>query len=310
MTPPKDDRRGVFVPLWAMEDCDGDARDAMVLAQITWWLQPAQRDGRRRTVCIVDRDGESWLTLTDAELGEDIGMTRDQVGRARRKLAAAGLIVSKSGSVDGRKVTLTTSPRADDQSAEAHNAESGSAQTKVQDRTDVCAGSHDALSTKTEETKSTDRAATGVAVSPEIEALCVHLADRIERHRDGVRPTITAKWRKDMRLLVERGPLHVDGAQGISPDKVRASIDSVFDELAVPDGRTGFCWADQIRSAGNLRDKWAQLREAYRRATGSRVGRGAQAVDRVARKLAGDGADSSRQPLGLLIEHEPKELGA
>ena len=28
MTPPKDDRRGVFVPLWAMEDCDGDARDA------------------------------------------------------------------------------------------------------------------------------------------------------------------------------------------------------------------------------------------------------------------------------------------
>lgn len=103
---PSDDRKGVFVPLWAMEDTEGEARDAMVLAQISWWLQPSQREGRRRVPCIMERDGFEWLYMTDAELGVDIGLSHDQVCRARKALKKRGLIESQSRVVDKVKVTM------------------------------------------------------------------------------------------------------------------------------------------------------------------------------------------------------------
>lgn len=308
MTPPNDDRSGVFVPRWAMRDVGGDARDAMVLAQITWWLQPAQRDGRRRTQCTVERDGVLWLYLTDGELGEDIGMSRDQVGRARRKLAKLALIETRSSQVDGRKVTLT---RSTIESAEVHDRvdeQCDPALSIVQVRTDPCAEVHDRPLIETEETNR-EETSTLVDVDSSIEALCRHLAQCIEQHRGGNRPVITARWRTAMRLLIERGPLHVDDPTPQSPEKVRASIDAVFGTLNVPDARGGFCWADQIRSAAALRDHWVQLAEAYKRTTGGRIGRGAQAVDRVARRLGADAADS-QSSLGLIVEHEPKEITA
>jgi hypothetical protein len=67
-----------------------------------------------------------------------------------------------------------------------------------------------------------------------------------------------------MRLLVDRGWLRDEHAQPCPPAKVRASIDAVFDRLSTP-GRDGFCWAEQIRSPGALRDHWTQLAEAFRR---------------------------------------------
>lgn len=143
-----------------------------------------------------------------------------------------------------------------------------------------------------------------------VEALCVHLADRIAAHRGGDRPNITAAWRKAMRLLLERGPLHVDKPESMTPEHVRISIDAVFDHLATPDAR-GFCWADQIRSAAALRDHFVQLKQSYRRATQGSVGRGAQAIDRVVAQAARDAGPSplhqtGREPLGLLAI-EPKE---
>lgn len=145
-------------------------------------------------------------------------------------------------------------------------------------------------------------------VDARVEALCTHLADRIAQHRGGDRPPITKAWRKAMRLLLERGPLHVDKPEPLTPERVRVSIDAVFDHLATPDGR-GFCWADQIRSAGALRDHFVQLKQAYRRATQGSVGRGAQAVERVVARAAADVAPSLEPgggSLGLLAI-EPKE---
>lgn len=135
-----------------------------------------------------------------------------------------------------------------------------------------------------------------VAVAPFVDELCSLLADRIQSHA-GDRPKITARWRRDMRLLVERGPFHVEPAEPLSVEKVRSSIGFVFDRLA-DRGSDGFCWADQIRSPHALRDHWAQLRLAARRIEQGRVSKGAQTIDRVANRLAG--APSTRTPLGLI----------
>lgn len=101
-----EDRQVVTVPRWAMLECGGDPRDAMVLAQVSWWFQPSQRDGTPRTSHIIERDGETWMYLTDAELADDIGMSRAQVQRARTALVKRGLLASKSAKIDGQKVTL------------------------------------------------------------------------------------------------------------------------------------------------------------------------------------------------------------
>lgn len=96
-----------------------------------------------------------------------------------------------------------------------------------------------------------------------VDDLCAQLADRIETHRDGDRPKVTQAWRRDMDLLLRRGPTDVEPAAPVSPEKLRASIDAVFARLATRDG-SGFCWADQVRSPAALRRHWTQLRQAER----------------------------------------------
>lgn len=78
----------------------------MVFAQITWWLQPSQRDGSPRTAHLTERDGRTWMHTTDAEIATDIGMSVDQVRRARTSLVKRGLIESKSAKIASRKQTL------------------------------------------------------------------------------------------------------------------------------------------------------------------------------------------------------------
>lgn len=92
--------------------------------------------------------------------------------------------------------------------------------------------------------------------------LCVLLQKRVELQR-GRRPQVTARWVKDMGLLLRRGPKHVEGVT-LSPGEVREMIGATFELLADP-GRDGFCWADQIRSPAALRDHWEQLEVALRR---------------------------------------------
>lgn len=92
--------------------------------------------------------------------------------------------------------------------------------------------------------------------------LCAMLADRVAQQR-GRRPKVTARWVKDMGLLLRRGPKHVESEE-LSAVAVAAMIDAVFDRLSSA-GRDGFCWADQIRSPSALRDHWEQLEVALRR---------------------------------------------
>lgn len=102
-----EDRQVVTVPRWMMKECGGDPRDAMVLAQVAWWYQPPL-DGARdhRSNRIVHRFDADWLCLVDADLAEQLGMTRSQVQRARAALVKRGLIESRTAKVDGERRTL------------------------------------------------------------------------------------------------------------------------------------------------------------------------------------------------------------
>lgn len=77
---------------------------------------------------------------------------------------------------------------------------------------------------------------------PDVEALCAHLADRIEAN-GSKRPRITAAWRTSARLLLD--------LDGRTPEQVRTAIDwCQADEF----------WRSNILSMPKLREKYDQLR--------------------------------------------------
>lgn len=127
----------------------------------------------------------------------------------------------------------------------------------------------------------------GVANAVSITNLCNLLATSIDAHRLGTgRPKITKAWERDMRLLIERGPLGVEPVRGVAPDVIARAITFVFEHLADP-GRDGFCWADQVQSPNALRRHWPKLVDAKRKQeAGAGVSKGARTIDRVAERLA------------------------
>lgn len=146
------------------------------------------------------------------------------------------------------------------------------------------------------------------STSPEVEALCVFLADSIETHRvKHDRPVITKRWRDDMGLLVRNGPLGVQGARPVPPEKVAASIRCVFADLADRD-RNGFCWADQIQSPGSLRAKWVQLREARRRTEDRGVSASQAVVNRRRRRREAEATSGPETTLADLMFPSPSPL--
>lgn len=77
---------------------------------------------------------------------------------------------------------------------------------------------------------------------PDVEAICTHLADRIEAN-GSKRPTITAKWRDAARLLLDRDHR--------TPDQVHRAIDWCQDHEF---------WRANVLSMPKLREKYDQLR--------------------------------------------------
>jgi hypothetical protein len=119
----------------------------------------------------------------------------------------------------------------------------------------------------------------------DVTRLCEQLAEKVANQQDGRRPPITDRWRTDMRLLLERGPLHQDTPEPVGAEKVGATIDYVFERLAEPQGRGGFCWAAQVRSPAALRDHWYQMADAARRLRAGQRGPTATAIDRAVARL-------------------------
>lgn len=90
---------------------------------------------------------------------------------------------------------------------------------------------------------------------PDVDSLCDLLALRVGAHREAPPPPISKSWRRDMRLLLDRGPKDQATPTPLSPRKVESTIHFIFDRLADA-GASGFCWADQVRSPGALRKHW------------------------------------------------------
>lgn len=132
-----------------------------------------------------------------------------------------------------------------------------------------------------------------------IDRLCALLADAVEAHGGAGRPKVTAAWRRDMRLLLQRGELGISDAKGRPPEIIERAIGFTFSQLGDP-GADGFCWADQVRSPGALRRHWPRLAEAKRKLEQGRgVSKGARTIDRVAARLQAEADGRAREPLAL-----------
>lgn len=140
-----------------------------------------------------------------------------------------------------------------------------------------------------------------------VDELCTELATAVGKFADAPPPAVTKRWRNDMRLLLERGPLHQQDPAPTSPELVRQCLQVVFTELAEPEGRGGFCWAAQIRSPHALRDHWHQMRvKARQQRERLRGGK----MDALARQ-AGDDPDDLGQVLAdVTARREQRTLAA
>ena len=112
-----------------------------------------------------------------------------------------------------------------------------------------------------------------------VNSLCEHLAISVAQYRENPQnpaktareqnlaktPKITAAWKRDMDLLLRRGPLDRAVPEPLTPEQVRRCIDFVFTRCTIPENGSTFCWAANIQSPAALRRQWDKLREAARR---------------------------------------------
>lgn len=83
---------------------------------------------------------------------------------------------------------------------------------------------------------------------PDVERICVHLAEQIEA-RGSKRPAVTARWRNEARLLMDR--------DGRTEEQVHACIRWLF----TSDHRDAKFWRTNVRSMPKLRSEYDRLRE-------------------------------------------------
>jgi hypothetical protein len=91
------------------------------------------------------------------------------------------------------------------------------------------------------------------APSDDVVNLCALLAELVETDV-GLRPKITNTWRKNMRLLLERGPVEYEPAP-ISAASVERLIRFVYEHR---DADPNFSWAAQMRAPSGVRRNWVK----------------------------------------------------
>jgi hypothetical protein len=237
--------------------------DSLVLMRVwKWnWIRDAAGETRRFA---ADDPSLPWVKLRYDDVAEQLSLSVGRVRDAIRRLQETGLLrhqIVGHPEHGSQKYYLVDWTTADSQhpGVRIPNTPPADSQHPYEGNTeDTNAYSLQALS-------SGSGGLPAVAApddEQEVTALCTLLADKVQDQR-GSRPKVSAAWVRDMRLLLKRGPKHVDGPAP-SPDDVATMVYAIFDRLSSPD-RKGFCWADQIRSAGALRDHWDQCRVALSR---------------------------------------------
>ncbi len=237
-----------------------------------------------RLLCILDRfqnrgvafPGRPLLAEKLGKKGEPVSL--DTVDRTLRELETAGAIITQHTKRPGGGHPMATYfvwPAVPEEPGE--NLEAAPGENLEQSRTDA--------------DLQAEQSRTGAASSPQIaplspgessyreqelvneretQALCERLAAAVGDYAGDPKkaPAITGKWRNDMRLLRERGPLGRARPEALSAERIEHCIEFVFSRLAEP-GRDGFCWAAQIRSPLALRQHWDQMLDAGRRLASS-----------------------------------------
>lgn len=202
-----------------------------------------------------------------ATLGRESGLAERSVQRSLRDLEEAGyLTVSDSRGGRARTPRYTATVPDGPQEKGATDAPFPEKGATGDEKGDTVAPEVVSRSRTSVSTSISSVASATIESDPDVGSLCDHLADRIATFREDerARPQVTQRWRKDMSLLIQRGPLGRAKPEILGPERVRRCIDYVFEALASPQGRSGFCWAAQIRSPGALRQHYDQIREAKR----------------------------------------------
>ena len=250
--------------------------DSLVLMRIWKWNWILDSVGDRRRFA-EDEEPLPWKHLTFEQLAAQLVLSKSRVRDAIRRLLKWGLLQNRVvGERDGGTTAfyLVTWPSSPDRRNPSVGPNAATPETESNPRTD---GIRRSLIVRVGDTKAVDvqpslqeAGASTPAVfddQPERSELCRQLANAVEAHRE-TRPKVGTRWLQDMGLLLRRGPKGVEGAPP-TPAAVTAMITAVFTILNEPDGK-GFCWADQVRSPGALRDHWDQLALALRRAPSHR----------------------------------------
>lgn len=108
---------------------------------------------------------------------------------------------------------------------------------------------------------------------PDVERICEHLAEQIEA-RGAKRPTVTARWRNEGRLLLDR--------DGRSEEQVHACIRWLF----TSSHRDAQFWRTNVRSMPKLREEYDRLRELAERPGATGYSRSQEQSDLLARAMA------------------------
>lgn len=106
----------------------------------------------------------------------------------------------------------------------------------------------------------------------DVERICEHLAEQIEA-RGSKRPTITARWRNEARLLLDR--------DGRTEEQAHACIRWLFTSTH----RDARFWRTNVRSMPKLREEYDRLRELAER-PGAATTRNQEQSDLLARAMA------------------------
>jgi hypothetical protein len=236
-----------------------------------------------RLLCILDRfqnrgvafPGRPLLAEKLGREGEPVSL--DTVDRTLRELEAAGAIVTQHHRRPGGGRPMATYyvwPAVPEEPGENSEQSRTDADLNGEQSRTGAASSPQNGGLSPGDTSSLEQE---LINERDTEALCARLVDAVGDYAGDPkkRPAITAKWRKDMRLLCERGPLGRAQPEAIAPERVEHCIEFVFSRLAEP-GRDGFCWAAQIRSPHALREHWDQMLDAGRRLAAASNGHGRQ----------------------------------
>ena len=230
----------------ALVETLGSANDALVWTRIHWRCEIESP----RT--FVDEQGIRWWPASRAEIGDETGLTIDQVRRSLDRLISGDFIEAvehrRGGNYDRTRSLRPLVRGVDPQVADLPHRGGKDARSQVADLPTV-------LSIRDLETKPLNVGEAAVAVSGPWMSLCLMLADRIEANGSR-RPTISTKWLNAARLMVER--------DGRTVEQITAMI--VWSQ-------TNEFWRANVMSMPKLREKYDQMRlQALRETTSGTAG--------------------------------------